>query len=84
MGGGSFAGAPPIEEAMKSIQNITTDDLGFEGFTIPGGASIEVEDTLAEQMTARLPDKFALVSDRSMASAPKRGKRRKATNRAVE
>ena len=66
---------------MKSIQNITTDDLGFDGLTIPGGSSIEIEDALAEDVVARLPDKFALASNRSMSSAPKRGKRRKATNR---
>ena len=68
---------------MKSILNITTDDLGFDGLTSPGGASIEMEDALAEAMVARLPDKFALASDRSMASAPKRGKRRKTANRRV-
>ena len=69
---------------MKSILNITTDDLGFDGFMFPAGASIELEDKIADEMVARLPDKFALASDRSMANMPKRGKQSNMTNRVVE
>ena len=55
---------------MPLVRNITTDDLGYAGLTIPAGEAIEVAAGVAKRMTEAMPDKFRMArktKNRSMA-----------------
>lgn len=43
------------------VQNVSGEELGYAGMTIPADTHIEVEDAVAEAMVAGNPTKFALL-----------------------
>ena len=63
------------------VKNITDEQLGYSGYVIAGGRTIEVPEAMADAMVRSNPGKFAIVeaapvSDRMMDTKAKRRSRK--------